>query len=80
MEEYAHLIFFVMLIAGFVPPVLMILYFVVTGRARLLFSKDLDAEGLLSKSPTLRMLSRLALWLFPVYVILLGVFAYLSLS
>ncbi|WP_299722279.1 hypothetical protein [uncultured Tateyamaria sp.] len=80
MEEHARLIFIVMLVCGFVPILLMALFLVLTGRARLLFSKTDDAEKLLNDSPTLRALGKLTLWLFPVYVILLGVFAWLGTS
>ena len=80
MEEYGRLIFFAMLLCGFGPIFVIVAYCLLTGRSRWRFSKNQDAESEPVPSTVLRFLGRLYVVLFPVYIILLGLFAYLGLQ
>jgi hypothetical protein len=77
MDAYSRLIFFSMLACGFGPVSLLVIYCLLTGRSRLLFSKKPEADQ--DHSMVLTILFRLTLWLLPVYLILLTAFVGLSL-
>ncbi|KIC48217.1 hypothetical protein RA29_16900 [Tateyamaria sp. ANG-S1] len=77
MTEYQGIIFLGALISGFAPIAIVIVFCIVTGRIKALFSGK--NEEMLDTSPFIRMMMRLYLILLPVYVALLCIYAYLNL-
>ena len=79
MDEYGRLIFLGLLFCGIVPYVSVIVFCLLTGRLPWLFSKDNDAENEVKDPGTLKFLVRLSVYSIPVYIVLLGLTAYLGL-
>ena len=78
MEEYGRLILFATLVCGFGPVFLIGAFCLLTGRARWLFSKNQDIDSAPRNSVALTILHKLAMWLFPAYLVLLCLVAYLG--
>lgn len=79
MEDYGRLIFLCALAFGFGPIFLLVVYCLFTGRMRWLFSKSHDADGEVETPAVARFLVKLHLYLFPIYLMLLGLLVYLGL-
>jgi hypothetical protein len=76
MVEYGRLIFFALVLCGFGPVLLILVYCLLTGLSRWLFCKRQDAESEPVPSAILSLLGKLYISLFTLYIALLLLFAY----
>lgn len=80
MLDDLRIIFWGILVTGFLPVVLLLLYCLLTGRLMALFSNSDESNAELLASPVIRCLMRAYLLLLPIYVVLLVVYAVRQLS
>jgi hypothetical protein len=74
MIDYSGVVFLGILISGLAPITLVIIFCLLTGRAKALFS--LNGDQPLDSSPFIRMLMRLYWILLPAYFVLFCVYAF----
>lgn len=78
MAEYGRLVVFAMLLSGFGPLLLVVIFCLLTGRVRWLFTNDPDTPSQHHHSLPLRILHKLYLWMLPVYFVLICIFVSLG--